>query len=91
MTARAPFGSTVEATAMASTTLHRTSELILTISTTLGDGDGETGTSPGDMVKYVIGITNDGTVTQTDITVSDTLLAIADNRQVRQSCYCLTI
>lgn len=81
MTATAPFGAKVEALASASISLVRFSDLTFTITTTLEGGDGATGSSPGDRIKYDLSITNDGTVTITDLDVTDSLLSVADDRQ----------
>lgn len=81
MTATAPFGTKVEASASASISLVRFSDLTFTTTTTLEGGDGVTGSSPGDRIKYDLSITNDGTVTITDLDVTDSLLSVADDRQ----------
>ncbi|CAM9302335.1 unnamed protein product, partial [Hapterophycus canaliculatus] len=78
--ANAPSGVPVTNMAAASTTLVRLSGLTLIVSTTLEDGDGETGTSPGDFIKHRMTITNEGTVTLFDISVDDSMLSLADDR-----------
>lgn len=78
--ASAPSGGTTGATALASTTLLRSSGLSLIVETTLKDGDGEAGTSPGDLVEYSMTIKNTGTVTLTALSVVDSLLSVADDK-----------
>ena len=79
LTAFSPFGAPTGATALASTTLYQSSGLVLVVTTTLLDGDGKAGTSPGDLVKHDMKITNNGLVTLTDLSVVDSLLSIADD------------
>lgn len=78
--ASAPLGGTTGATALASTTLLRSSGLSLIVRTTLEDGDGEAGTSPGDLIEYNMTIKNTGTVTLTALLVVDSLLSVADDK-----------
>lgn len=79
LTAISPFGASASATALASTTLRRSSGLALIVTTTLVDGDGDAGTSPGDSVKHNMTVTNNGTVSLVDLSVVDSLLSVADN------------
>lgn len=81
MTATTPLGKNVNASASTSVSLDRFSDLTLTVTITLEGGDGVTGSSPGDRIKYDLNITNDGTITLTDLIVADSLLAVVDNRQ----------
>lgn len=80
LTATSPSGAPTGATAFASTELVRSSGLVLIVNTTLEDGDGEAGTSPGDLIKHDMTVTNTGTVTLSDLAVVDSLLSIADDK-----------
>lgn len=50
------------------------------VTTSLENGDKETGTIPGDLIQYNVIITNTGTVTSTHALISDSLLSIAVGR-----------
>lgn len=78
--ALSPSGVPTGATALASTTLLRSHGLALIAETTLEDGDGEIGTTPGDLVKHNMTVTNTGTVTLTDLSLVDPLLSVADDK-----------
>lgn len=80
ITASTPLGAPAAGMAGVSTTLVRSSGLTLIVSTTLGDGDGDAGTSPGDLVEHEMTITNEGTVTLINVSVEDSLLSIADDQ-----------
>lgn len=80
ITAITPLGAPTGATALASTTLLRSSRLMLIVNTTLEDGDGEAGTSPGDLIKHDLTVTNMGTVTLIGLSVVDSLLSVADDK-----------
>lgn len=79
LTAISPFGAPTGATALTSTILLQSSGVALIVTTTLVDGDGEAGTSPGDLVKHNMTVTNNGTVTLTDLSVVDSLLSVVDD------------
>lgn len=53
---------------------------MLIVNTTLEDGDGEAGTSPGDLIKHDLTVTNMGTVTLIGLSVVDSLLSVADDK-----------
>ncbi|CAN0593437.1 unnamed protein product [Ectocarpus sp. 12 AP-2014] len=80
ITASAPLGAFTRATALASTALLRSSGLRLEIATALEDGDGEKGTSPGDLIEHEMTIINTGTVTLAHLSVVDSLLSIAESK-----------
>lgn len=80
MTASAPLGAFTSATALASTTLLRSPGVTVEITTVLEDGDGEKGTSPGDLIEHEMTIVNTGTVTLTHLSVVDSLLSIAETK-----------
>ncbi|CAM9245227.1 unnamed protein product [Ectocarpus sp. 13 AM-2016] len=88
ITASAPLGAFTTATALASTTLLRSSGLVLEITTALEDGDGERGTSPGDSIEHEMTVVNTGTVTLTHLSVVDSLLSIAESNHPDAAIVC---
>lgn len=79
MTATAPFDAPVEVSNASSTELARFSVLNVT-ATTLMDGDGEVGSTPGDQIWHEIHVANEGTVTLSSLAITDPLLSALENR-----------
>lgn len=67
-------GGVLTDTVGASQNLLSRSEIFVTVDTVVIDSDGVDGDSAGDTVAYNIKLTNTGTTTLVDATISDTLL-----------------
>lgn len=90
MTAVAPLGGSFTAFAVSSTELGREAVLTVSTATTLEDGDGETGSIPGDRILHNFRLNNEGTVTLTTLTLADSLLSTVQDRQENKIVYCGT-